>query len=131
MHAVLSAANAPQIAWYEEAAALRADRALRRRRGGGGGGRERGDRRGRLRLIEVEYEPLPFVTTIEAALAPDAPQVHEGGNIAGEPKVYERGDADAGLRQADVVIDATYATQSALHNAWSRTAAPPPGRATR
>ena len=41
-----------------------------------------------LRLIEVEYEPLPFVTSIEAALRPDAPRVHEGGNMAGEPKIY-------------------------------------------
>jgi CO/xanthine dehydrogenase Mo-binding subunit len=51
-------------------------------------------------------------------LAPDAPEVHADGNIAGEPKTYERGDPDAGLREADVTIDATYATASALHNAF-------------
>ena len=50
-----------------------------------------------LRLIEVEYEPLPFVADLEAALRPDAPKLREGGNIAGEPKVYERGDVEAGL----------------------------------
>ncbi len=52
-----------------------------------------------LKLIEVEYEPLPFVTTLEAALEADAPKVHEGGNIAAEPKVYERGDLSLALRR--------------------------------
>jgi CO/xanthine dehydrogenase Mo-binding subunit len=69
-----------------------------------------------LRQIDVTYEPLPFVSTIEESLAPDAPKVRDDGNVAGEPKVYTRGDPEAGLRQADVVIDSTYTTQSALHN---------------
>src|SRR5262249_191868 len=59
----------------------------------------------------------PFVATIDDAQSPDAPRVHERGNIAGEPVIYERGDPDAGLRAADVIISATYETQAALHNA--------------
>jgi CO/xanthine dehydrogenase Mo-binding subunit len=30
-----------------------------------------------LRMVSVEYEPLPFVTTVDAALAADAPILHE------------------------------------------------------
>ena len=34
-----------------------------------------------VELIEVEYEVLEPVTDMHAALAPDAPAVHEGGNV--------------------------------------------------
>jgi xanthine dehydrogenase YagR molybdenum-binding subunit len=64
----------------------------------------------------VEYEPLPFATDLEAALAPDAPRIHERGNLAEDPTVYERGDVKAGMREAEVVIERTYVTQTALHN---------------
>jgi xanthine dehydrogenase YagR molybdenum-binding subunit len=69
-----------------------------------------------LRLVEVEYEPLPFVTALEAALAPGAPKLRQGGNLVEEPKVDERGDVQAGLREAEVVVEETYTTQAALHN---------------
>jgi len=69
-----------------------------------------------LRLIEVEYEVLPFVVDPEAALRPGAPKLHDDGNLAGEPTEYERGDVAATLGQADVVIEQTYVTQAALHN---------------
>ncbi|HVL25194.1 MAG TPA: xanthine dehydrogenase family protein molybdopterin-binding subunit [Thermomicrobiales bacterium] len=69
-----------------------------------------------LRLIEVTYEPLTHVVSMDAAQAPGAPKVRDEGNVAGEPKVYSRGDPDEGLRQAEVMIDRTYTTQSALHN---------------
>lgn len=69
-----------------------------------------------LKLIEVEYEQHPFVTDLAAALAPDAPKARSEGNLAGEPKVEQRGDTDAGLREADVVVDQVYETQTALHN---------------
>jgi xanthine dehydrogenase YagR molybdenum-binding subunit len=115
-HAVLSSANTPAIAWYDdsfvfdstvrfvgdEVAAVAAE------------SEEIAD--DALRASEVTYEPLPFVTDFEAAVSPSAPSVRERGNIAGEAKVYERGDVDAGLRQADVVIDRAYRTASALHN---------------
>jgi xanthine dehydrogenase YagR molybdenum-binding subunit len=116
VHAVLCSANAPRISWYDdsflfdptvrfvgdEVAVVAAD------------SEEIAD--DALRLIEVSYEQLPHVTDLEAALAPDAPKVRDSGNIATEPKIYDRGDAAAGLRQADVTIDETYHTASALHN---------------
>ena len=42
-----------------------------------------------LKLIEVEYEVLPFVTDAEAALHPDAPKLHGDSNLAAEPKTTE------------------------------------------
>lgn len=72
-----------------------------------------------LRLIEVEYEPLPFVTDFTKALAPEAPKLREAGNVAtddGKPKVYERGDAAKGFAEAEVTIEEEFTTASALHN---------------
>jgi len=68
-----------------------------------------------IRAIEVEYEVLPFVVDDEAALAPDAPAVHEGGNVVGEPSVRERGDLTAGFEQADFVIERTFRTPCEIH----------------
>jgi xanthine dehydrogenase YagR molybdenum-binding subunit len=116
VRAVLSMANAPEVGWYkdsllfdptvhfvgDEVAAVAAD--------------SEEVAEDALRLIEVEYEALPFVTELEAALRPEAPKLRPSGNIAGDPKVYERGDVAAGLREAEVVVDQTYTTQAALHN---------------
>nr|MCU0255195.1 hypothetical protein [Vicinamibacterales bacterium] len=58
-----------------------------------------------LRLIEVEYEPLPAVTSLRRALQPDAPLVHEwaAGNVA---VTHDRdfGDPDAAFAASDLVI---------------------------
>jgi xanthine dehydrogenase YagR molybdenum-binding subunit len=53
---------------------------------------------------------------LEAALRADAPKVRQAGNVASEPKVYQRGDPEAGFDAADVIIDELYTTQAALHN---------------
>ncbi len=67
-----------------------------------------------LRLITVDYQPLPAVHTIEAALAPDAPEVHEGGNLFQHTTV-RKGDVTAGFREADVIVEQTFRTQSMDH----------------
>ncbi len=70
-----------------------------------------------LELIEVEYEPLPFVLDPEEALQPNAPKVHPSGNLLnGEPEVYQRGDLTEGFTGADVIVERTFRTQCALHN---------------
>ena len=64
-----------------------------------------------LDLIEVEYAPLPFVTDPRAAIEPDAPPVHPGGNLAGgEPIVLERGSVEEGFAEADVIVEDTFST---------------------
>ena len=64
-----------------------------------------------LRIIEVEYDPLPFVTDAREALLPGAPPVHPGGNlVGGEPITLSRGNVDEGFAQADRVFEATFST---------------------
>ncbi len=68
-----------------------------------------------IRAIKVEYEVLPFVVDDDKALLPDAPAVQEGGNMAGEPQVRERGDIAAGFAEADVIVESTYRTSCQIH----------------
>ncbi len=58
--------------------------------------------RKRSALIHVDYEELPTVAGIEAAIKPGAPLVHEdkSSNIGTHEKV-NRGDADEGFAQSD------------------------------
>ncbi|HEV2300397.1 MAG TPA: xanthine dehydrogenase family protein molybdopterin-binding subunit [Stellaceae bacterium] len=80
-------------------------------------------------LIEVEYEVLPHVIDVEAAMAPEAPVLHEDLFTGGvEPKParpsnvakrisFTKGDVAAGFREADVVIERRYSTQP-VHQAY-------------
>ena len=62
-------------------------------------------------LIEVEYEPLPFVTTAREAAEPDSPPIHPGGNlVGGEPLTLTRGDVDEGFEQADRIFSMSFST---------------------
>ena len=66
-----------------------------------------------LRLIDVTYEPLRFVTDPVEAMNPGAPSVHEGGNlVGGKPIALERGDVEEGFAQADRIFEDEFATQS-------------------
>ena len=65
-------------------------------------------------LVQVEYEELPGVFDPEAALLPDAPRVHDDGNVLVSWHI-QRGDAEAALAAADVVVEGEYRTQHAEH----------------
>ena len=65
-------------------------------------------------LIEVEYVVLEPVIDPFTALAPGAPEIHEGGNILSVSKV-KRGDVDAALAGAAHVATETFQTQSVEH----------------
>jgi CO/xanthine dehydrogenase Mo-binding subunit len=60
-----------------------------------------------LAAMIVEYAPLPAVFDPRAALAPDAPLVHPGGNLVSEYDVGD-GDLDAGFAAADVIIEQAF-----------------------
>ena len=104
VRAVLCVENAPQIAWYEgtnlfnrvvrfhgdEVAAVAADTDEAAEDA--------------LRAIEVRFEALPFSATLDDGQRGDA-------------VVEARGDVERGMADGDVVIDATYTTQTAVHNA--------------
>ena len=120
VHAVLTVENAPEIPWYgdsqvfsrvlhcigDEVAAVAAE------------SEEVAD--DALRLIEVTYEPLPFVSDLEAAIGPGAPKAREDvereGNLADDPKIYDRGDTESAFAQADIMVDRVFHTASAAHN---------------
>jgi carbon-monoxide dehydrogenase large subunit len=63
-------------------------------------------------LVEVDYEPLPAVATLEQSLAPDAPVVHDGweDNIAVR-FVVSKGDVATALDAAAVVVRERFSVQ--------------------
>ena len=69
--------------------------------------------------IQVEYEVLPFASTLKDAMAPNAPDLRGGkGNLlrpANAPKKYpnatwadEQGDIEKGFAEADIIKEFTY-----------------------
>ncbi|MGW0231570.1 xanthine dehydrogenase family protein molybdopterin-binding subunit [Actinopolymorpha singaporensis] len=68
-----------------------------------------GQARAALTLIDVDWEVL------EPVLDPD--EAVRRGQLTSEPRHYERGDFDAALAEAAVVIESEYRTQVVLHNA--------------
>jgi len=70
-----------------------------------------------LERIEVEYEPLPVVSSPEGARQPDAPLVHEArenGNLLEHIKVRQ-GNVERGFAEADVVVEREYRTPTYDH----------------
>jgi xanthine dehydrogenase YagR molybdenum-binding subunit len=116
VHAVLSSANCREIPWYEDSFVFDPHLRFIGEEVAAVAAESEEIAEDALRLIEVEYEPLPYVTDMDAALLPDTVELHEGGNIAGEPKEYSRGDIEAGFADADVVVEHVYTTHTALHN---------------
>ncbi len=68
-----------------------------------------------LRLIDVDYEPLPHVVDLEEAIGDVAPRLESDGNVA-EAATHKRGDTKRALKEADAVVEATYRTSTQLHN---------------
>ena len=68
-----------------------------------------------LRLIEVDYEILPFVVDLEEAIADGAPRLEEKGNVSDSGK-HDRGDAKRAFKESSVVVEQTYRTSTQLHN---------------
>lgn len=72
-----------------------------------------------LKAIEVEYEELPAVYTIEEALEEGAPLVHEKypNNIFKESHYsIRKGDIDLGFKKADFIMEREYRTQYVEHS---------------
>ena len=67
-----------------------------------------------VRLIEVDYEPLEPVLDLEAALSPDSPALHDGGNLAYEVHKSE-GDVEAAFAGCDLVIEEEFETTRQAH----------------
>jgi CO/xanthine dehydrogenase Mo-binding subunit len=69
------------------------------------------------KLIEVDYEVLPWSIEIEDAIRPDAPVLHEFNKWEGKPSniisriEHKKGDLAEGFKQADVVIERSFTTR--------------------
>lgn len=78
-----------------------------------------------MQLIDVEYEVLPHVTGIAAAMAENAPVLHEDLFTSGLPDTpsvpsniasrveAQRGDLEAGFAEADHIVERTYTAPTA------------------
>jgi CO/xanthine dehydrogenase Mo-binding subunit len=70
-----------------------------------------------VKLIEVEYEVLPWVIDVEEAMKPDAPILHDHIQFEGKPSniagklEHKLGDVDAGFAQAEVVVERSFRTK--------------------
>ncbi|MBO6557923.1 MAG: xanthine dehydrogenase family protein molybdopterin-binding subunit [Pseudomonadales bacterium] len=64
-----------------------------------------------LKLIKVTYEKLDHVTDVDEALKQGAPQIQPAcdGNLGGRYE-FGHGDCEAGLKEADVVIEKSFKT---------------------
>jgi len=67
-----------------------------------------------LALIEAEYETLPVVSDPVQSRQPEAPVLHEKGNLLKHIKV-RKGDVEAGLAEAALVLDETFYTPITEH----------------
>jgi CO/xanthine dehydrogenase Mo-binding subunit len=76
-----------------------------------------------LKLIEVDYEVLPWVIDVDEAMQPGAPILHEDmrtvgdkpgpattSNIAGKLE-HKLGDCDAGFAAADTIVERSFKTK--------------------
>ncbi len=76
-----------------------------------------------LSLIDVEYEPLPFVTDVDEAMRPGAPVVREGAADESVPegmhpnvvRYHENGhgDIEEGFAAADLIVEKSFRTEAA------------------
>lgn len=92
------------------------------------------------KLVEIDYEPLPFVTIVEEGRQPNAPTVYpapaemagtagggggarnvpQQGNVRGPaigPRGAEKGSTEKGFSEADVIAEGDYRTQVQTHSA--------------
>ncbi|MDH3666121.1 MAG: xanthine dehydrogenase family protein molybdopterin-binding subunit [Paracoccaceae bacterium] len=76
-----------------------------------------------LKLIDVDYEVLPHVTDVDAAMKPDAPVIREAGGDETVPDgmsknamhrfEFGHGDPETGFGEADLVIERSFRTEAA------------------
>lgn len=102
-----------------------------------------------VKLIKVDYEPLPAVFDPFEAMKPEAPDIHRcpvAKNMVGGPITFEFGNIEEGFQQCDSIIEETFKvpvqkqvqleTQAALAQVspngkitvWSTTQAPHPAK---
>ena len=66
------------------------------------------------KLVQVEYQVLPFVSSPYEAMKEDAPKLHEGGNLLAH-KHASRGNADAAIAASKYVYTEKFTTPYTEH----------------
>lgn len=64
--------------------------------------------------VEVDYEPLPVLSDPVEAMKPEAPNIHEKGNIQRHATIRV-GDVENAFRTASVVVENTFRTGRQMH----------------
>lgn len=64
--------------------------------------------------VQVDWQPLPVITTPEAALAPNAVNIHPGGNLLKQSEM-STGDVQQTIDEADYQIQGRYQTPVIQH----------------
>jgi 4-hydroxybenzoyl-CoA reductase alpha subunit len=67
-----------------------------------------------LNLIKVDYEELPAIYDVFEGLKPDAPKIHDAGNIALNQK-FTKGDFETAVKKADYVFEEKFTTPIVWH----------------
>lgn len=85
-----------------------------------------------VNLLKVDYEVLPAAITVEQAMAPDAPQIHEEARRGSDPVKLKGnildeadtsiGDIEQGFAEAELVFERTYRTSQPNNAPLERTA---------
>jgi CO/xanthine dehydrogenase Mo-binding subunit len=104
VHAVLCRGNAPAIRWYDDSGLFDGELRFAGDEVAAVAAEDEDIAEDALRLIEVDYETQGFTIGFAHASASDS-------------NVQERGDVAAGRAEAHCIVEQTYATQTALHNA--------------
>ncbi|HEY9504151.1 MAG TPA: molybdopterin cofactor-binding domain-containing protein, partial [Pyrinomonadaceae bacterium] len=70
-----------------------------------------------MNLIEVEYEPLPTISTIEEAVLIDEPRIHDYGDSGNVHKKVslEFGDVEEGFSEADLIREDVFFYEGNTH----------------
>ena len=67
-----------------------------------------------MRLIKVEYRPLPVVCDPREAMKNEAEKLFPGGNVLNEARI-RKGNIEEGFEKADVIVENEYSTPSIDH----------------
>ena len=67
--------------------------------------------------VEVDYEPLPTISSIDEALTTHEPRIHDYGDRGNQHKIVsmEFGEVAPGLEEADVVLEDTFYYEGNTH----------------
>ena len=68
------------------------------------------------RLIQFDYEELPFVVDVDEAMSEDAPQIRDDWlRNQSQPSIEERGNVETGFAEAVVEVETTYSAPVQTH----------------